>query len=61
MGLLFGTKLILYTNIGLSVKGAVMVIPLQDFLPSPAVPDLLENACTKEKQPKHFRHFHKFK
>jgi len=43
MGLLFGTKLILYTNIGLSVKGAVMVIPLQDFLPSPAVPDLLEN------------------
>ena len=46
MGLLFGTKLILYTNIGLSVKVAVTVIPLPDFLRSPAVPDLLEKfAC----------------
>ena len=48
MKLLFGTKLILYTNIGSSVKGAVMVIPLQYFLPSPAVPDLLENSIQKK-------------
>ena len=49
MGLLFGTKLILYTNIGLSVKVAVMVIPLPDFLRSPAVPDLLEKRMMKRK------------